>query len=105
MTTRQQKNVQKTLDLLKRKATPVLKKAGVKRSYLFGSYSRGENKKKSDLDLLISYDKRRRVSLFDFAGLMLDLEHVLKKKVDLVMEGAVTTRLKPYIDKDRILFL
>lgn len=105
MTTRQQKNVNSTLILLKRKAVPILKKAGVKRSYLFGSYSRGQNRKKSDIDLLIRYNAKQRVTLFSYARLKLDLEEILKKKVDLVMEDGLKNALKPYIETEKIVFL
>ena len=38
---------------IKDKALPILKEAGVLRSSVFGSYVRGENKKGSDIDILV----------------------------------------------------
>ena len=84
------------IEQIKRKALPVLKKAGVSRSSIFGSYVRGENKKSSDIDILIEPPKS--MSLFDFVGLQQELEKVLGKKVDL---GEYST-LKPRI-KDSVL--
>lgn len=84
------------LEDIKRKALPILKKAGVNRSSIFGSYVRGEAKKTSDIDILI--DAPEGMSLFDFVGLQQRLGEALGKKVDL---GEFST-LKPRI-KDKVL--
>lgn len=41
------------INQLKSKVIPILKEAGVTKSALFGSYVRGENKKNSDIDMLV----------------------------------------------------
>ncbi len=87
---------QASIDDIKNKAVPILKKAGVTRSSLFGSYVRGEEKEGSDIDMLVDFPKGK--SLFDFIGLQLKLEDTLNKKVDL---GEYET-LKPRI-RDRVL--
>ena len=74
----------------------ILKKYGVKKLGIFGSYLSGHYKKASDVDLLVEFDET--IDLFSFAGLVRELEAVLKKKVDLATAGA----LKPYL-KDKIL--
>jgi len=60
---------------------------------IFGSYVRGEQKKRSDLDVLVDFyevpDLWSYIELQDF------LLKKLKVKVDLVMKSA----LKPYIGK------
>ena len=84
------------LEDIKKKALPILKEAGVTRSSVFGSYARGENKKNSDIDLLIDFPRGK--GLFEFVGLQQKLEEVLGKKVDL---GEYST-LKPRI-KDNVL--
>jgi uncharacterized protein len=65
----------------------------VKKIGVFGSYSRGEQTKKSDIDILVEFVEEP--SLFKF----MDLEDYLKKllgvKIDLVMKDS----LKPYIGK------
>ncbi|PIR57465.1 MAG: hypothetical protein COU72_00770, partial [Parcubacteria group bacterium CG10_big_fil_rev_8_21_14_0_10_41_35] len=43
----------KTIEEIKEKAMPILKKEGVKRSAIFGSVVRGEDKKGSDVDILV----------------------------------------------------
>ena len=66
---------------------------GVQRVGLFGSYVREKQRKKSDIDILVSFN--RDIDLFDFLDLREYLEGQLHLKVDLVMESA----LKPAIGK------
>jgi hypothetical protein len=66
---------------------------GVQRLGLFGSYVKGKQRKKSDIDILVSFS--RDIDLFDFLDLREFLESRLDAKVDLVMESA----LKPAIGK------
>ena len=65
----------------------------VKSLGLFGSYVRGEQKSKSDLDLLVEFSKTP--SLFAFIRLENKLSEIFGVKVDLVMK----TSLKPAIGK------
>ena len=77
-----------------KKAEPFLKeKFRVKKIGVFGSYLRGEQKKKSDVDILVEFFKEP--SLFEFLDLEEFLSNLLKIKVDLVMKNA----LKPHIGK------
>jgi predicted nucleotidyltransferase len=66
---------------------------GVQRLGLFGSYVKGKQRKKSDIDILVTFN--RDIDLFDFLDLREYLENQLHAKVDLVMESA----LKPAIGK------
>jgi predicted nucleotidyltransferase len=66
---------------------------GVQRLGLFGSYTREKQRKKSDIDILVTFN--RDIDLFDFLDLREYLERQLHAKVDLVMESA----LKPAIGK------
>lgn len=86
---------QLTIDEIKQKAIPVLKAAGIKRSSLFGSYVRGEQHDKSDIDFLVEYPEG--TSLFTVAELKYKLEDVLGKSVDLVGYNTIKPRLKEYI--------
>lgn len=84
------------LERTKSKILPILMNHHVERAGIFGSYSRGDMRKDSDIDLLVEI--KERISLLDFIDLKLDLEDVLGKKVDLVEYRTI----KPLI-KDRIL--
>ncbi|MDD4998107.1 MAG: nucleotidyltransferase family protein [Syntrophales bacterium] len=66
---------------------------GVQRLGLFGSYVKERQRKKSDIDILVTFS--RDIDLFDILDLREYLEGKLHSKVDLVMESA----LKPAIGK------
>lgn len=81
-------------------AVPILKKNGVVRAGIFGSYARGEMKKTSDIDFLIKLKGRK--SLLDFVGIKIELEEHLKKKVDLVEYETIKPRLKNRILNEEV---
>jgi uncharacterized protein len=66
---------------------------GVQRLGLFGSYVRERQRKRSDIDILVTFS--RDIDLFEFLDLREYLENRLNAKVDLVM----STALKPAIGK------
>ncbi|MCK4730476.1 MAG: nucleotidyltransferase domain-containing protein, partial [Candidatus Aenigmarchaeota archaeon] len=65
------------LKQLKPKIVKILTKNHVVRAGIFGSYARGEQKKNSDIDILIEV-KAKKFSLFDLAGIELELEKTLR---------------------------
>ena len=81
------------LKKLKPKIVRILKKHGIKKAGIFGSYARGEQKKNSELDILVEFEEAP--GLFKFLELEERLKTILKVKVDLVMKSA----LKPRIGK------
>lgn len=91
------KKIEKEINKIKSRINPLLKKNKVKRAGIFGSYARGEQRKNSDIDIVVNIDDKK-MSLIGFIGLIRLLEGALKKKVDLVEYSAI----KPII-KDRIL--
>ena len=76
---------------------PVLKKA-----WLFGSFSRGEETKDSDVDIMVSLDKSKPIGL-KFFGMWSDLEELLGRKVDLVSEGTLLPFAQESVERDKIL--
>jgi len=85
-----------TIDkIIKKKTGAIFKKYGVTKAAVFGSYARGEEKKNSDIDLLVEMDERN--TFFDFIGLQLDLEKALGKKVDLVTYDSLHHLLREII--------
>lgn len=89
------------IELIKEKAIPILKSYGVAQAYIFGSFARGEHTEDSDIDLLVEYAPGARRSLLKAVDLRLELEEVLKRKVDIVTENALSPYIKPYVMKDR----
>ena len=75
----------------------------VVRAYLFGSYARGENGPDSDIDILVTFDKEARVSLFDHLGMIYELQDLLGKDVDLVTEGTLLPYIAQVAEKDKVL--
>ena len=59
---------------------------------IFGSYVRGEQKRKSDLDVLVEFSEAP--SLFEFVELEDFLSQKLGVKVDLVMRDALKPRIR-----------
>jgi uncharacterized protein len=84
------------LEKIKPRIIKILKKNKIKKAGIFGSYVRGEERKDSDIDILIEPPKG--MSLFGLSGLKIELEDDLKKKVDLVTYKYI----HPYL-KERIL--
>ena len=68
-------------------ATPIARKHGIKSLSLFGSYARGDATESSDVDFLFD-DGGAISSLWEYAGLVLDLEKVFGVHVDLVSTDA-----------------
>jgi predicted nucleotidyltransferase len=82
----------KELEKLKPIIVKTLKKYGVKKAGIFGSYVRGEQKKDSDVDILI--EPKEDTSLLDLSGLKIELEENLGKNVDLVSYKYIHPHLK-----------
>lgn len=75
----------------------------VAKAWLFGSYSRGEEKDGSDVDILVTFDKDAKISLFKYANIICQLEALLKQKVDLVEEGTLLPFAQQTANEDKIL--
>jgi len=84
----------KEIEKIKSKIIRILKKNNVKKAGIFGSYVRGEQKKNSDIDILIEPPKGIG---FGFVGIQFELENKLKKKVDLVSYNGLSPYLKSKI--------
>ncbi|MBI4281646.1 nucleotidyltransferase family protein [Candidatus Uhrbacteria bacterium] len=89
-----------TITTIKKKAVPILKKAGARRSALFGSTVRGTAKRSSDIDMLV--DIPRSVGLLDFIGLQQELASALGRRVDLVEYHMLKPRIRDRILKESI---
>jgi len=71
---------------------------------IFGSFARGDNKKGSDIDILVEF--KESPTLLTLIKLENDLSDVLGIKVDLITTGAIKNkRIKRSIKKDLIKIL
>lgn len=75
---------------------PVLK------AWVFGSYSRGEENPGSDIDILVTLDRSQPIGL-KFFGMVIDLENLLQRPVDLVVDGDLLPFAKSTADRDKIM--
>lgn len=76
----------------------VTKKYGVTNVRIFGSFARGEQRRTSDVDLLV--DLPKGMTLLDLVGLKLDLEDQLGRKVDVVPARSIKPALRDSILAD-----
>ena len=67
---------------------------------IFGSYARGEENEKSDLDILIDFETK--VNLLELIGIEQEISELLGIKVDLITLRSLNATLKPYIESDLI---
>lgn len=91
------------IEEMKSKIIPVLKEYRVTRAGIFGSYARGEQKKNSDLDILVKTGDE--MGLLEFIGLKLMLQKAIKRKVDLVEYETIREELRGNILNDEIRIL
>ena len=78
------------------KTQPVLK------AWLFGSFARGEETSESDVDILVILDHSQPVGL-KFFGMWGDLERMLGRSVDLVVDSSLASFARESADKDKVL--
>ena len=96
------KRIRRNIELIKPKIISVLKRHKIKRASLFGSYTRGDQRRDSDIDIII--EPKKRMGL-EFVGVALDLEHALNKKVDLLTYNGINSHIRKYIMKDEVRIL
>jgi len=85
---------------IRQKILPILEKYNIKRAGLFGSYVRGDMREDSDIDILVEIEEN--ISLLDFAGIKLEIEEILGKKVDLVEYNTIKPLIKEKIIKEQV---
>jgi uncharacterized protein len=73
---------------------------GASRVRLIGSVARGEARPESDVDLLVTWNEE--TSLLDHAALMLALEALLRRKVDIASDGWVKPSIRESVYRDAI---
>ncbi len=87
---------------IKEKIVPTLRKHGIKHAGLFGSVVRGEVNPDSDIDILVEIPENAKISLFDLAGIEIELERTLKRKVDILTYNSIHQLLRDRILKEEV---
>ncbi|MEE8329510.1 MAG: nucleotidyltransferase family protein [Thermodesulfovibrionia bacterium] len=67
---------------------------------IFGSFVRGKQKKRSDIDILVKFDELP--DIFKYIDLEDYLRKILRRKVDLIRKEAIRPELKKRILKETI---
>jgi len=85
------------------KLKPILKKHyQVETIGVFGSFARGDQTPKSDIDILVEFSEPNTIDLFDFIKLEEFLSRKLGTKVDLVTKSALKPMIKDQILKETV---
>ena len=74
----------------------------IEKAWVFGSFSRGEERVDSDIDILVTLVPGTRLGLKFFA-MNLELEKLLNRPVDLVIEGDLLPFAETTANKDKVL--
>ena len=77
-----------TIEEIKNMINNIFKKYGIEKAYIFGSYARGEANKQSDVDIMIK--KGNLKTLLQLSALAYEIEQILKKQIDIVIEETYT---------------
>ena len=101
--TRHRRQMMSIRQLLQSKRAQILKIAarhGARKVRVFGSVARGTARRNSDIDFLVEMEEGR--SLLDHAALILDLERLLKRSVDVASERGLRRVVRTEVLKDAI---
>jgi len=82
-----------TFEELKEITKPIFEKYNIKKAYLFGSYARKEANASSDIDIMIVKENSNIITLLNLAELEEELEKVLNKKIDIIIEETYTQEI------------
>ena len=94
------KSLKEVNEILREHKEGLCKKYKVKEIGIFGSFVRGEQKKRSDIDILVEFEEVP--DLLKFIEIERYLERLLKKKVDLVRKNSLRPELKDRILKETV---
>jgi len=87
------------IEELSEQILPVLKRFSVKKAAIFGSLARCEGSGESDVDILVEFEPGK--SLLDLAGLKIELEETLGRRVDVLTYDSLHPLLKDGILKEQ----
>jgi len=91
------KTLEEIKNILSKHKGELREKYKVKEIGIFGSFIRGEQKKNSDVDVLVEFEKSASLSLLDFIRLENYLSDVLGIKVDLVEKHTLKPRIGKHV--------
>ena len=78
----------------------VARARGASRVRVFGSVARGDATEASDIDFLVDLEPDR--NLLDLSGLLMDLQDLLQRDVDVVTERGLRPRVAEHVLADAV---
>lgn len=91
------KSLSEIVEVLLKHREELYQRYGVKHLKIFGSFARNEQKRDSDLDVIVSLDGR--IDLLGFVELKHYLEEITGLSVDLVTDRGISPFVKSYIQE------
>jgi len=85
------------LDILKQKKQEIFSKYPLQSMAIFGSYSRGDNKENSDIDILVELNGTMG---FKFLHLNYEIEALLNRRVDLISKRGLKPEFLQQIEPE-----
>ncbi|MBU6435246.1 MAG: nucleotidyltransferase family protein [Nitrospirae bacterium] len=93
-------SIRELLQSKREKILQIAARHGAHKVRVFGSVARGTARRGSDVDFLVEMEEGR--SLLDHAALVLDLERLLKRPVDVASERGLRRPLRKEVLRDAI---
>jgi len=73
---------------------------GIENMYLFGSVARGEDNEKSDIDLLVEFDREKNITIFELMMFEEEIKKTFNRNVDVATKNMIKPIVYDYVKKD-----
>jgi uncharacterized protein len=93
-------NIRQLLQSKRSQILQIAARHGARKVRVFGSVARGTARRGSDIDFLVDMEEGR--SLLDHAALIIDLERLLKRSVDVASERGLRRLVRKGVLKDAV---
>lgn len=91
----------KSIEEIKTAIIPLMERHSITRCAIFGSYARGDETERSDIDLLFSIEKH--MTLEEWDAMEKEFETTLEKHVDFIEFGTFSKRVEAEVMKEAIM--
>ena len=93
-------NRDEVLNTLRAHKPTLAERFGVTGLSLFGSFARDQATDRSDVDILVMFDRPATSS--SYFGVQFYIEDLLGRRVDLVTDRALRPEIRPYVERDAL---